>query len=498
MKKLVLLLIFLSIITRLTLILNVPPELSNDEISIAYDAHSVLLSLRDEHSKLLPLSFKSHGTYKAPLYTYVLIPFLKVLGNNNFAVRLPSLIAGFFTIYLIGKICFELTKSHKISYIASLLLTISPWHIVLSRMALESNLAIFLLSLGILFFLRKNHLWSTLFLSLSMYAYHTEWLLIPLLLLFLSFKIPLKYIVLQVLLFLPLVVDFILNAGPSARANSEMIWNINQQNLTLLNIVIRFIQNYLGYFDPSHLFFNGLNLLESGHPFQPGLFLWTMIIPMTIGIIKLKKTIQPQHYYFFLVWILLSPVTASLTHGSPNLLRNFNSILPLIIIIAIGAYYLKYWWWSITGISFVLFLLTYFVNYPYEMAKTFQGYRQVANYLHSLSFQPESTYVDYRYGDYRYGRGPEYIGVPHLYFGFYQSWNPSVIQQRTTTNNFTKFDKYYIGQIDWNDPEIFVKDRLYLVSMGNSPSIENRQKLSEEKIFFDASGLRSLELWRGK
>jgi len=497
MSKFILLLIFLTVITRLLFVNTIPTELSNDEISIAYDAYSILNSSRDEHGIYLPLSFKSHGTYKAPLYTYILVPFIKLFGNNNITVKLPSLISGFLTIFVIWKICFELTKNNYVSNITSVLLTITPWHIVLSRMALETSLALFFLSLGVLFFLQKKHFWSTFFFALSMYAYHTEWLFVPLLVLLLFSKIPFKYILLQGLLSLPLVFDFILHAGPGARANSEMIWDISSTNITLLGIVTSFLKNYVGYFDPSYLFFNGLNLLKSGHPFQPGLFLWTFIIPFAYGIINLKKNILPNHLYFFIVLILLSPVTAALTHGSPNLLRNFNTVLPLVIITAIGVKNLKIWWWGLTGISFILFLLTYFVNYPYEMAKTFQGYQPVAYYLKS-KLNNNEVYIDYRYGDYRYGRDPEYIGVPHLYFGFYQKWDPSIIQKRTQLNDFTKFNNYYIGQIDWNSPNIFKKDRLYLVSMGNSPSLENRQKLVEEKIFYDASGIRSLELWKGK
>ena len=66
---LILLFILLTgFLLRIYRISSVPPGLGNDEISIAYDAYSVGTIGRDSSGQFLPLSFKSHGTYKVPLY----------------------------------------------------------------------------------------------------------------------------------------------------------------------------------------------------------------------------------------------------------------------------------------------------------------------------------------------------------------------------------------------------------------------------------------------
>ena len=69
MKRKYLMIVFsIAIVTLVTRFVNLsksPPHLSNDEVSLAYDAYSRSKTLRDEHNNLIPISFESHGDYKA-------------------------------------------------------------------------------------------------------------------------------------------------------------------------------------------------------------------------------------------------------------------------------------------------------------------------------------------------------------------------------------------------------------------------------------------------
>ena len=147
MKKLAIFLLIIGIFLRLYKVDSIPPHLSNDEISIAYDAYSIAHSGKDEHGNSCPISFPSYGTYKAPLYTYVLSPLVYVFGNTELVVRLPSILAGLLTIVVTGLIAFELIKKRQVAILAAVLLAITPWHIYASRMAWEANLALLFLSL---------------------------------------------------------------------------------------------------------------------------------------------------------------------------------------------------------------------------------------------------------------------------------------------------------------------------------------------------------------
>ncbi len=183
-----------TIISRFIFLDRVPPHLSNDEISIAYDAYSISGSLRDEHNQFLPISFRSHGTYKAPLTIYLTSISVLIFGNNDYSARIPSALLGSLSVLYLGLLCFELTKNKSLAFLASTVLTISPWHIYTSRMALETNIALFFLIGGIYYFFMATHRRKYLlyflaffFFGLSMYAYHTEWGLTPIIIMLLLF-----------------------------------------------------------------------------------------------------------------------------------------------------------------------------------------------------------------------------------------------------------------------------------------------------------------------
>ncbi|MCL5785038.1 MAG: glycosyltransferase family 39 protein, partial [Patescibacteria group bacterium] len=176
------LIILLAAILRMVGLDHSPPHLSNDEISIAYDAYSVSQTGRDEHNHYLPLSFQSYNTYKAPLTAYLLVPGTILFGNNEYTVRLPSAILGTLTVLILGLLVWELTANINLSLLTSFTLAITPWHVHTSRMALESNIALFFLVSGIYTFylgLHKFKPWLTvisfLLFTLSIYGYHTEW-----------------------------------------------------------------------------------------------------------------------------------------------------------------------------------------------------------------------------------------------------------------------------------------------------------------------------------
>ena len=67
-----------------------------DEASYGYIANSIAQTGRDELGNFLPISFKAFGDYKLPVYGYLLVPVVKLLGVSNLSVRLPSAISGIF------------------------------------------------------------------------------------------------------------------------------------------------------------------------------------------------------------------------------------------------------------------------------------------------------------------------------------------------------------------------------------------------------------------
>jgi 4-amino-4-deoxy-L-arabinose transferase-like glycosyltransferase len=85
-----------------------PSGLNADEAALGYNAYSLLLTGKDEHGVSWPVNLISFGDYKPAGYAYLLIPFVKLLGLTEFAVRIPSAIFGVIAIYILYKLTKEI------------------------------------------------------------------------------------------------------------------------------------------------------------------------------------------------------------------------------------------------------------------------------------------------------------------------------------------------------------------------------------------------------
>lgn len=161
----------------------IPAGLNQDEASIGYDAYSLLKYGIDRNGSTLPVHLISWGSGQNVLYAYLSMPFIWLFGLSSFSVRLVNLIFGLASL----PVFFLLVKrmsSFKIAAIALFLLAINPWHIMMSRWGLESNLlpSLLLITVFVLVcsFERPKLIILTGFLAaLCLYAYGTAYLFIP-------------------------------------------------------------------------------------------------------------------------------------------------------------------------------------------------------------------------------------------------------------------------------------------------------------------------------
>src|SRR3990167_1137617 len=139
------------------------PALNADEAAIGYNAYSLVETGKDEHGNAWPIHFQSFNDYKPGLYFYLVLPFVKVLGLSELAVRIPGALFGVATVLVVYFLCRELFPDKKleignwkleIGEFAALFLAISPWHIHFSRGGWEVNVATFFISLGLLLYLK--------------------------------------------------------------------------------------------------------------------------------------------------------------------------------------------------------------------------------------------------------------------------------------------------------------------------------------------------------
>lgn len=188
-RNLIIIIIFLiGLFLRTYALSSIPVGLHGDEVSIGYNAYSLLKTARDQDGNFLPLSFDQFGNFRAAGYQYVAVPFVALLDLNALSVRLPAAIFGSLTIIVLYFFLAELFQNETISLIGSFLLAILPWHINISRATSEAVISTFFVLLGMHILykaLQKKNFSFTLFLfsflSLftSFFFYHASGFFVP-------------------------------------------------------------------------------------------------------------------------------------------------------------------------------------------------------------------------------------------------------------------------------------------------------------------------------
>src|SRR3990172_13290311 len=120
MKKILLLLIVLMSLFLRFYRLDSYPALNADEAAIGYNAYSLIQTGRDEHGNPWPIHFQSFNDYKPGLYFYMVVPFVKILGLNEWAVRIPGAALGVGTVLVLYLLVRELFKSEKLALASAL------------------------------------------------------------------------------------------------------------------------------------------------------------------------------------------------------------------------------------------------------------------------------------------------------------------------------------------------------------------------------------------
>lgn len=164
-----------------------PPGINVDEASIGIEAYDLYKFGMDRNAVSYPVHLISWGSGQNVLYAYMIIPFIVLNGLNAISIRLPMMLAGILSLplmYLVGKKIIN----NKLGLLAMFFMAISPWHIVNSRWAVESNILPFLFLSGftlLLYSNQKNHrfIFANIFFAACLYAYGTAYVGVPIFLL---------------------------------------------------------------------------------------------------------------------------------------------------------------------------------------------------------------------------------------------------------------------------------------------------------------------------
>ncbi len=337
--------LFLFLVSRIYKIADIPASVYWDEASIGYNAFSIATDLKDEWGDKLPLHFRAFGEFKLPVYIYSVAILVKVIGLNEYSVRLPAVLYSLGTIILVYFLTKKIMKDETTAILASFILSLSPWFFIFSRTGYEVTAGLFFFLLGTYLFslIDKNKyllLASTLSFILSFYSYNSFRIIIPIwmILLFVySSKEFLKNRKYFLVLLISLVI-FLLSLIPVYR-----LYKFDSGGARFAQVEISskcdFIKNYFSHFTPEFLFTKGDTNPRSQIPGHGQLYLFEipLLIFGLVAILRSKKVI----YFLPLILLLLAPIPAALTKESPHALRAILMAPMFAVISAIGIFWFK-------------------------------------------------------------------------------------------------------------------------------------------------------------
>lgn len=481
----------LGIILRFFSLSSYPNGLTRDEAFLGYNAYSLLITGRDINGHFMPLFLESF-LYTPAGYSYFSIPFIKIFGLSIFSVRFVSAFFGALTIpaifYLTKNLLllsqekrFSERKTLIISLLTAFLITITPWHINLSRTASVSTLVTFFVVLGSYFFARwiatnnkKFLLFSFGSYFISLFFYVAPFSFLPPFILVFYFlfrhkisKINKKLFVLLYLIFLTPILFVFLSPKLSLRMQSINIAKTPIVKLILTEDTSRdgvenippliarsfhnkvsvvsdiFLQNYFSHFTYNYLF------RDNGFPErfkipESGLLYPVYLLFIAIGLYYLLRQ-NGQLKWFLIGWILLGPVGSGFASDDvPNLQRTLFTLPPILIVASLGVVCLFQDLAKKRIVRYIfLFLISVFLLYEFIV------------YLHLYYFHENAYRPWYRQDGYKEltqkvnkykGSYGEIVitdreSAPTIFFLFFNRYDPSAMQKTIAQSKLRDTDR---------------------------------------------------------
>lgn len=520
-RVLFVIILLVAIFFRFYQLASIPPAGSLDEVSIGWNAYSILLTGKGEYARPFPLIMQAYDDFRPAGYLYLVIPFIKLFGLQELSVRLPSALLSLATVvasYFFSKILLRKYKYEEwISLSVMALFAISPFHIYISRLGHEVNPGLTFAFLGIVLFLwgilslRKWLLLGTgIFWAASFYTYQSEKVFVPLIIVTLLIlfykkvwehkKIVILSLLTAFILSLPIVLAS-LQPGALLRLKGTSVFSDQhpyvESSLKLAQAVKNhdvvgqvvynrrlvpigiFIGNYLPHFNPQWWIGNsglerfkapgvGLSYVWELPFFLLGLiFLWRLPVSFSIKLLPI-------------FWILVAFVAPGISTETPHAMRSFT-ILPIpqfleaIGVVEMGLFLGKIKQFQrvfqaifviVVAICFVVgikqFSYAYFVAFPQK---------ESAPYQYALHRAIEYVLVHKEYNHVVISNQNN-ATQSYMFYLFESQYDPSKYQQTGGTGSGGFMEPHRIDRVDFtpfNKSVKLQKNTLYIVNVAEVP-----------------------------
>lgn len=507
--------LLLGLFLRIWSLDKVPVSLFGDEIDVGIQANSILVTGRDYFSNFLPVIFHSFSEYRLPMQIYFSVPFIKLFGLNEWGVRLASVLFGVVSLagfYLLVK---ELLAK-RVALIATLFLSISPWHLHFSRQANDSGFLLPFVIFGTWFFVKglkeyKFLLFSAITFALSFYSYATSALFTPLYILILLllfrkkiFKYPIKKLVLLAILVLLILAPYLRATRSNmtttrfnyisvasedeiaGEVTKKRTWSDSSLTRLFYNrtsiIFSEVLNNYLNTFSTNYLFVNGDPILRHSVGGMGELFYFDLIligfgILVLVGKYRESSSKSLNALIILLVWLFVAPIPSSLTDGGGYHAARQLPMLPVFIIFsAIGFdYFLTefkggykkialYFFIFVMTLNVAYYMHKYYVVWPKESWRFWQsGYKESMTYVKEVEAKFDRIYINNTYESalprflfwYQYD--------PQLFLAKFED-DKHIVNIVPGFDGFKLGEKYYFGEFEKPIEQLLDRSSLIVAS----------------------------------
>lgn len=487
--------VLLASFLRIYRLAEIPHGFYVEEMTNAYIGRYIFLHGRDIYGNTFPLLyFDKFGDFPPVLPLYLSGAATFLFGITEFAARIPVAIIGVLGVipmYLLGKTIFG-KKSYGL--VAALILAVSPWHIVLSRTTAEGIVGMTAYSFALWFILdwyssRKN---SRMYMAVFLFflCYH----LYPGLRLFVPMTVaPVAFIawrnkhrgtklaVVAALFFLVLTGIISQTHWGKARfaqtslltsktmkeqlaTKNGILASVDAGNIPLARTfhnkpvayIREFFHQYLTYFSPLYLFYEGGGQYRYYNVPDQGL------IPITFLLLFAAAFIPHMRYPFypFIIYLLVvSPLSSAITVDfTPHIHRSLFMLLPLTLVAVYGWIWLsKFKLWKFIPVLLLVIPLSLELIYFWHMytghSPSFQstlrndGDRELVQYVSANRTSYETVYM------------PAFERLPLYYLFYTKNFDKKLTGTFTTELRLPEADNVKFVN-DWCPTKIIKREEI--------------------------------------
>lgn len=395
-----------GVFSRCYRFLELPLGYNQDGLMIGVEAYCLTMGGVDQLGTSWPTYFEAWGfAHMSPLYAWIMMPFIRLLGSTKLALRLPMLLVSLAMLPVVWDFARRMLGK-GFALLALFVVAINPWHVLQSRWAIDCNIMPHALLLACyLLFIGRSHrsmlYLSMVFFALSIYGYGLACFSVPVILLCMAVyyvarrkaNVPDILICMAVFFAIsgPFLYTMAINAfglgtvhlGPVTLPFFENSKRMNDMPFTRLNPYASVLHNLIGF-----LYATVLGGREAGYNAIP----WTHVMyrfmtPLFVYALyrmwrdrrgmaaRSEDSAARDGMMIVLVWLFASLVNGLLIGGVIN--RNNVVYYPMILVCAYGLYLMGKRLRTalavtaaMLAVSFIGMNVTYFTDETYQRSYT--------------------------------------------------------------------------------------------------------------------------------